>query len=73
VQHDQNCVLVHAAPELFPAGPKLHSERAEKDRPLTDCISFYVMGKRGMACALAYDVHFELAGFEPLLRRDPPN
>ena len=30
------------------------------------------MADRGITQALAYDHHFEQAGFEPLLRRDPP-
>jgi len=39
---------------------------------LTDCISFHVMRTGGITRALAYDIHFEQAGFEPLLRSGPP-
>ena len=36
------------------------------------CISFALMGQRNIQRALAYDHHFEQAGFEALLRQDPP-
>jgi len=35
-------------------------------------MSFTVMADHQIKEALAYDHHFEQAGFEPLLRRDPP-
>jgi predicted nucleic acid-binding protein len=35
-------------------------------------VSFVVMERLGIRQALAYDHHFEQAGFEALLRRDPP-
>lgn len=38
---------------------------------LTDCISFVVMQQRGIRQALTFDRHFEQAGYEALLRRDP--
>jgi len=66
------CEWLDATGELFQAGLKLHRERPDKAWSLTDCISFYVMSERGMTRALAYDLHFEQAGFEALLRRDPP-
>jgi uncharacterized protein len=44
----------------------------DKSWSLTDCISFAVMNDRGITRAMAYDHHFEQAGFEALLRRDPP-
>ncbi len=64
--------IVPATFELFEAGLLLHANRANKDWSLTDCISFIVMERRGLGRALAYDQHFEQAGFEALLRRDPP-
>ena len=63
--------LVAATPELTQAGLQLHSERLDKAWSLTDCISFIVMHDRGLTQALAHDHHFEQAGFEALLRRDP--
>jgi len=63
--------FLRASPALLDAGLRLHAERADKDWSLTDCISFCVMRQRGMTSALAYDEHFEQAGFKALLRRDP--
>jgi predicted nucleic acid-binding protein len=63
--------LLAASPELWQAGVQLHAERIDKEWSLTDCISFLVMWQRGIVQALAYDHHFEQAGFEALLRRDP--
>ena len=57
---------------LFDAGLQLHAARPDKEWSLTDCISFVVMDGRKISRALAYDHHFEQAGFEALLRRDPP-
>lgn len=64
--------LLAATPEMWEAGLQLHAERTDKEWSLTDCISFFVMRQRGITQALAYDHHFEQAGFESLLRRDPP-
>jgi uncharacterized protein len=63
--------LVHASRELFLAGSSLHRERPDKYGSLTDCISFHIMGVRGILSALAFDQHFEQAGFQALLRTDP--
>jgi hypothetical protein len=64
--------VVPASDDLTAAGLKLHAGRPDKDWSLTDCISFAVMADRGLTRALAFDHHFEQAGFEALLRRDPP-
>jgi predicted nucleic acid-binding protein len=66
-----NYEIVAASPALFEAGIQLHAERRDKEWSLTDCLSFLVMQERAMRQALAYDRHFEQAGFDPLLRRDP--
>lgn len=63
--------FLNASRELFQAGISLHRARRDKAWSLTDCISFHVMQERGISQALAYDEHFEQAGFEALLRRDP--
>ena len=63
--------VISASPALFKAGVQLHAAREDKEWTLTDCISFVVMGARNLTRALAYDHHFEQAGFEPLLRREP--
>jgi len=64
--------IIPASPGLFAAGLRLHRERPDKAWSLTDCISFLVMRERGVQRALAYDEHFEQAGFIALLRRPPP-
>jgi predicted nucleic acid-binding protein len=63
--------LMHACEELFSAGIQLHAERSDKEWSLTDCVSCVVMRRRGLSRALSYDHHFEPAGYEALLRREP--
>ena len=58
-------------PALFDSGLQLHAARPDKAWSLTDCISFELMRERDLTRALAYNHHFEQAGFEPLLRREP--
>jgi uncharacterized protein len=64
-------VIKGADNDAFGAGFRLHRDRGDKTWSLTDYISFALMGQRGLRAALAYDHHFEQAGFEVLLRRDP--
>jgi predicted nucleic acid-binding protein len=65
------CEFVHGSPALWEAGLALHRDREDKAWSLTDCISFHLMSSRGIAQALAFDEHFEQAGFVALLRREP--
>jgi predicted nucleic acid-binding protein len=71
IRSSSNYELVIVDEPLFAQGLALHRGRADKAWSLTDCVSFVLMQQRGIARALAYDHHFEQAGFEPLLRRDP--
>jgi uncharacterized protein len=71
IRSESSFELLQASLELFAAGLRLHRERTDKEWSLTDCISFHVMRERGLRRALAYDIHFEQAGFEPLLRSEP--
>jgi uncharacterized protein len=66
-------VVVEASRAWFNAGMILHGQRADKEWSLTDCISFEVMRGFGLMQALSHDHHFAQAGFDALLRRDPPN
>ena len=72
LQNSPAHMFIHSSRELFEAGLAMHRARRDKAWSLTDCISFHVMRERGIMQALAYDEHFEQAGFEALLRRDPP-
>ena len=63
--------FIAATPLLLDAGLALHRDRPDKAWSLTDCISFVIMQQRGIRQALAYDRHFEEAGFEALMRREP--
>jgi uncharacterized protein len=54
--------------ELFNAGIDLYRGRPDKAWSLTDCISFVVMQREGIAEALTRDQHFEQAGFVALLK-----
>lgn len=67
-----DCEFVSVQESLRRQGLQLHRERLDKHWSLTDCISFVVMRQRAVVRALAYDHHFEQAGFDALLRRDPP-
>lgn len=46
----------------------LYAGRMDKAWSLTDCASFTLMRDRGITESLAYDEHFEQAGFVALLR-----
>lgn len=59
--------IIHASHDLFNLGIELFANRPDKSWSLTDCISFSVMGERGIREALTADHHFEQAGFVPLL------
>ncbi len=63
--------LIRAHSTLFDAALKLHRERPDRTWSLTDCISFVLMKQRDLTAALAFDHHFEQAGFEALLRCEP--
>ncbi len=67
VEGDPAFQLVRATSELIQRGRKLYRERADKEWPLTDCISFVVMQDQGLSEALTADHHFKQAGFKALL------
>ena len=60
--------IVSLSDELFDAGLDLYARRPDKQWSLTDCVSFVVMGREGIAEALTGDHHFEQAGFAALLK-----
>jgi uncharacterized protein len=60
--------VIAASDDLFEKGVLLYDSRPDKQWSLTDCISFVVMGERGIREALTGDHHYEQAGFTALLR-----
>jgi predicted nucleic acid-binding protein len=54
--------------QLHEEGIRLYASRADKEWSLTDCTSFVVMQREGVAEALTGDHHFEQAGFVALLK-----
>jgi uncharacterized protein len=71
VRREPEYQFIPASPDLLESGLVLYRRSRDKEWSLTDCISFHVMREHGVTRALAYDHHFEQAGFEALLRRDP--
>jgi uncharacterized protein len=55
-------------PELFQQALQLYGQRLDQAWSHTDCASFVIMQQRGIVEALAYDKHFEQAGFRALMR-----
>lgn len=64
--------VIAASADLFERGIQLHYQRPDKEWSLTDCISFVAMRDRSIQRSLTADHHFEQAGLEALLQRDPP-
>jgi uncharacterized protein len=59
-------LVVHVDEELFRAAFEYLERRPDKRFSLTDCVSFVLMDRRGIRQALAFDAHFEQAGFSRL-------
>lgn len=60
--------LVHVDEELCRSGLAYLRARNDKHYSLTDCVSFVLMESRGIHEALAFDSHFDQAGFVRLPR-----
>lgn len=60
--------IVAADRAILQQGFDLYRQRPDKEWSLTDCISFVVMQREGIAEALTGDHHFEQAGFAALLK-----
>ena len=68
LRRNPHVTILPASEELFRRGIDLYAQRADKDWPLTDCISFAVMREMNITDALTGDRHFEQAGFAALLK-----
>jgi predicted nucleic acid-binding protein len=64
---DPDVTIVPASDDLFRRGVDLYGQRPDKDWPLTDCLSFVVMGDVAATEVLTGDHHFQQAGFVALL------
>jgi predicted nucleic acid-binding protein len=60
--------VVSQTNELFKSALELYHSRPDKAWSHTDCTSFKIMQQQNILEALAYDQHFEQAGFLALLR-----
>jgi predicted nucleic acid-binding protein len=60
--------IIPCSSALHDAGLNLYRAHPDKAWSLTDCISFVVMEREGIAEALTGDRHFEQAGFAALLK-----
>ena len=65
---DQSVTIISISEELYQSALDLFRTRMDKDWGLVDCISFVVMKQFGVAEALTTDLHFQQAGYAPLLR-----
>ncbi len=63
-----NVTVVRQSSSQFQEGLLLYKQRQDKEWSITDCVSFKIMEEYAITEALAYDKHFEQAGFIPLLR-----
>lgn len=68
IQENSNITLISQTSDQFKQGFELYKNRLDKNWSLTDCVSFKIMEQMGIYEALAYDKHFEQAGFRALLR-----
>ncbi|NJR60366.1 MAG: type II toxin-antitoxin system VapC family toxin [Cyanobacteria bacterium CRU_2_1] len=71
VQSAQGNPTVEILPQtsdLFQQALTLYSQRPDQAWSHTDCASFCIMQQQNILEALAYDKHFEQAGFIALLR-----
>jgi uncharacterized protein len=58
--------MIHVDEPLFYESWEYFEQHADKTYSLTDCISFVLMKKLGIAEALTFDKHFVQAGFMKL-------
>jgi hypothetical protein len=65
---DETVEVVPQSTQLFDAALTLYRQRSDQAWSHTDCVSFHLMRERNVLEALAYDHHFEQAGFVALLR-----
>jgi predicted nucleic acid-binding protein len=68
VQENPAVEIVCQTSDLFQQAFLLYKQRPDQAWSHTDCASFCIMQQQNILEALAYDKHFEQAGFVALLR-----
>lgn len=58
--------FMHVDEPLFRESWQFFRKHRDKSYSLTDCVSFVLMGRRGIREALTFDRHFAQAGFDAL-------
>jgi predicted nucleic acid-binding protein len=71
VHADRRIEVVPLQPNLGDAAIGLYRDRADKNRSLTDCLSFVIMERRALTEALTTDRHFEQAGLKAIMLDEP--
>ena len=67
IQAHPSITIVSQTSVLFTKALELYLQRRDKEWSLTDCSSFIIMRELQITEALAYDKHFQQAGFMTLL------
>jgi uncharacterized protein len=68
LRQDANTRIIPQTEAQFDDAFQLFRDRRDKAWSHTDCASFRIMENEGISEALAYDRHFQQAGFKALLR-----
>jgi len=68
LKSDPQVTIIQQTTQLFDRALALYGKTQDKAWSLTDCASFEIMHQKRIKEALAYDHHFEQAGFVALLR-----
>jgi predicted nucleic acid-binding protein len=63
-----NTTIIPQTSQQFDQALLLYTQRKDKQWSHTDCVSFNIMEENGILEALAYDKHFNQAGYTPLMR-----
>jgi uncharacterized protein len=68
LQANPSIIIILQTDDIFQQGLTLYKQRPDQFWSHTDCSSFWIMQQKNILDALAYDKHFEQAGFIALLR-----
>lgn len=68
LQTEPTTSIVPQTSSQFQEALSLYAARSDKSWSHTDCASFQIMEREGIAEALTHDRHFEQSGFKALLR-----